>query len=176
MIPCRSVRSSMDGTSKGSASMNGLRMILIVVSAAAAASVPARAQVEVKSAWVRGTVAAQKTTGAYMEISSARGASLVGAESTAAGAVEVHEMSMDRNVMRMRAVPKLDLPAGKTVELKPGGYHMMLIDLKRPLKKGDSVPLRLKIEHRDRTVSTVEVKAEVREVTAAPMPAHKGTH
>ncbi len=150
--------------------MNGFRMILIAVSATAAAagaSVPARAQVDVKSAWVRGTVAAQKTTGAYMEISSARGASLVGAESTAAGAVEVHEMSMDKNVMRMRAVPKLDLPAGKTVELKPGGYHMMLIDLKKPLKKGDSVPLRLKIENRDKTVSTVEVKAEVREAAAA---------
>jgi hypothetical protein len=159
--------------------MNGLRTILIVISAAAAAaaaSVPAWAQVEVKSAWVRGTVAAQKTTGAYMEISSARGASLVGAESTAAGAVEVHEMSMDKNVMRMRAVPKLDLPAGKTVELKPGGYHMMLIDLKRPLKKGDSVPLRLKIENKDKTVSIVEVKAEVRDAAAASMPLHKGAH
>ena len=164
----------MVGAAKGSAGMNGLRMILVAVSAAAAASVPAWAQVEVKSAWVRGTVAAQKTTGAYMEISSARGASLVGAESTAAGAVEVHEMSMDKNVMRMRAVPKLDLPAGKTVELKPGGYHMMLIDLKRPLKKGDSVLLMLKIENRDKTVSTVEVKAEVREATAAP--GHKGAH
>jgi len=109
-----------------------------------------------------------------MKISSARGASLVGAESTAAGAVEVHEMSMDGNVMRMRAVPRLDLPAGKTVELKPGGYHMMLIDLKRPLKKGDSVPLRLKIENKDNTVSNVEVKAEVREATAAPE--HKGAH
>ena len=157
--------------------MNGLRTMLIVISAsAAAAGAPAWAQVEVKSAWVRGTVAAQKTTGAYMEISSARGASLVGAESTAAGAVEVHEMSMDKNVMRMRAVPKLDLPAGKTVELKPGGYHMMLIDLKRPLKKGDSVPLRLKIENKDKTVSIVEVKAEVRDAAAASMPLHKGAH
>lgn len=156
--------------------MNGLRMILIAVSAtaAAAASVAAWAQVEVKSAWVRGTVAAQKTTGAYMEITSAQGARLVGAESTAAGMVEVHEMSMDKNVMRMRAVPKLDLPAGKTVEIKPGGYHMMLIDLKRPLKKGDSVPLRLKIENKDKTVSTVEVKAEVRDAMAAPE--HKGAH
>jgi len=158
---------------KGSASMNGVRRILIAVfAAAAAACVPAWAQVKVKSAWVRGTVAAQKTTGAYMEIFSARGASLVGAESTAAGAVEVHRMSMDKNVMRMRAVPRLELPAGKTVELKPGGYHMMLVDLKKPLKKGDSVPIRLKIEDKDKTVSTVEVKAEVRDATAAPE--HKG--
>jgi copper(I)-binding protein len=162
---------------KRSAGMNGLRMTLIaVLAAAAAASVPAWAQVEVKSAWVRGTVAAQKTTGAYMEISSARDASLVGADSAAAGAVEVHEMSMDKNVMRMRAVPRLDLPAGKTVELRPGGYHMMLIDLKQPLKKGDSVPLRLKIENKDKTVSTVEVKAEVRDATAVSMPEHKGAH
>ena len=153
--------------------MNGLGTILIVISAAAA-SVPAWAQVEVKSAWVRGTVAAQKTTGAYMEINSAQGARLVSVESTVAGTVEVHEMSMDKNVMRMRAIARLELPAGKTVELKPGGYHVMLIDLKRPLKKGDSVPLRLKIENKDKTVSTVEVKAEVRETTAAPE--HKGAH
>jgi copper(I)-binding protein len=151
--------------------MNGLRMMLIVISAAAA-SVPAWAQVEVKSAWVRGTVAAQKTTGAYMEISSVQGASLVGVESAVAGAVEVHEMRMDKNVMRMRAVPRLDLPAGKTVELKPGGYHVMLIDLKKPLNKGDSVPLRLKIENKDKTVSTVEVKAAVRDA-AAMAPAHQ---
>lgn len=162
---------------KGNAGMNVLRTILIAVSATAAAvaaSVPAWAQVEVKSAWVRGTVAAQKTTGAYMEISSARDASLVGAESTAAGALEVHRMTMDKNVMRMRAVPRLELPAGKTVELKPGGYHMMLIDLKKPLKKGDSVPIRLKIENKDKTVSTVEVKAEVRDLTAPSE--HKGAH
>lgn len=149
-------------------------MLVAVCATAVAAGVPAWAQVEVKSAWVRGTVAAQKTTGAYMEIYSARGANLVGAESTAAAAVEVHEMSMDKNVMRMRAVPRLDLPAGKTVELKPGGYHMMLIDLRRPLKKGDSVPLRLKIENKDKTVSTVEVKAEVRDAMAAAE--HMGAH
>ena len=155
--------------------MNGLGTILIVISAAAA-SVPAWAQVEVKSAWVRGTVAAQKTTGAYMEITSAQGARLVSVESTVAVTVEVHEMSMDKNVMRMRAIAKLELPAGKTVELKPGGYHMMLIDLKKPLRKGDSVPLKLKIENNDKTVSTVEVKAEVHEATAASMPPHKGAH
>lgn len=157
--------------------MNRFRMILIAVSAAAAgaaASVPARAQVEVKSAWVRGTVAGQKTTGAYMQLKSSKDGSLVGVESAAAGMAEVHEMRMDGNVMRMRAVPTLDLPAGKTVELKPGGYHMMLIDLKKPLKKGDSVPLRLRIENKDKTVSTVEVKAEVRDATAAPE--HKGAH
>lgn len=142
----------------------------VVCASLLAASVSGWAQVEVKSAWVRGTVGAQKTTGAYMEISSAQGASLVGAESAAAGEAEVHEMRMDKNVMRMRAIPKLDLPAGKTVELKPGGYHVMLIDLKRPLNKGDSVPLRLRIENRDKSVTTIEVKAEVRDAMGAASP------
>jgi periplasmic copper chaperone A len=146
----------------------------IVLALAALASAPALAQVQAKSAWVRGTVGAQKTTAAYMEITSARGGSLVGAESAVAGAVEVHEMRMDGNVMRMRAVPRLELPAGKTVELKPGGYHVMLIDLKRPLKKGDKVPVTLKIENQDKSVSTVEVSAEVRDAgAAAPMQQQK---
>ena len=145
-----------------------MRSIAIMLAAAAAlASAPLLAQVEAKSAWVRGTVAAQKTTGAYMAITSAQGGSLIGAESASAAIVEVHEMRMDNNVMRMRAVPRLDLPAGKTVELKPGGYHIMLIDLRQPLKKGDTVRLKLRIENKDKSVSTVEVAAEVRDPAGA---------
>jgi len=132
-----------------------------------AANAAAQAQVKVESAWVRGTVGAQKTTGAYLQITSPQGGSLVGAESASAAIVEVHEMRMEQNVMRMRAIPRLELPAGKTVELKPGGYHIMLIDLKQPLKKGDSVPLKLKIEGKDKATTVVEVKAEVREATSA---------
>jgi copper(I)-binding protein len=148
--------------------MRRRRMILAAVcAAAAAASVPASAQVEVKSAWVRGTVGAQMTTGAYMELKSAKDGSLVGVESPIAGLAEVHEMRMDKNVMRMRGIPKLELPAGRTVELKPGGYHVMLIDLKRPLNKGDSVPLKLRIENKDKSITTVEVRAEVRDATGA---------
>lgn len=130
-------------------------------------STPVLAQVQAKSAWVRETVGAQKTTGAYLEITSAQGGKLVGVESASAGMAEVHEMRMDGNVMRMRAVPRLDLPAGKTVQLKPGGYHIMLIGLKQALKKGDTVPLTLRIENQDRSVTTVEVGAEVRDATAA---------
>ena len=143
-----------------------MKSAVTIFAAAFMASTPVLAQVEAKSAWVRGTVGAQKTTGAYMEITSAQGGSLVGAESASAGTVEVHEMRMDGNVMRMRAVPRLDLPAGKTVQLKPGGYHIMLIDLKQALKKGDTVPLKLRIENKDKSVATVEVRAEVRDVTA----------
>ena len=131
-----------------------------------AAAAAAHAQVEARAAWVRGTVQGQTTAGAYMELTSGERANLLGAESPAARSAEIHEMKMEGNVMRMRAVPRLELPPGKTVELKPGGYHMMLVDLKRPLKKGDLVPIRLKVELSDKTVKTIQVMAEVRELAA----------
>ena len=128
------------------------------------------ADVEVTGAWVRGTVPGQKATGAFMELKSKAGATLVGAASPAAGVTEVHEMSMDGNVMRMRAVPKLELPAGKSVALKPGSYHVMLMDLKKPLAKGDMVPVTLKVQGKDGKTENVEVQAEVRDLAAmAPM-------
>ena len=135
-----------------------------------AAAAAAHAQVEARAAWVRGTVQGQTTAGAYMELTSGQRASLLGAESPAARSAEIHEMKMEGNVMRMRAVPRLELPPGKTVELKPGGYHMMLVDLKRPLRKGDLVPIRLKVELSDKTIKTIQVVAEVRE------PAATGRH
>ena len=88
------------------------------------------------------------------------------ASSPAAGVVEIHEMSMDGNVMRMRAIPGLDLPAGKPVELKPGGYHLMLMDLKQPLKEGTSVAVILVIESRDGKRESVEVIAPVRSLSS----------
>jgi len=130
----------------------------------------AHAQVEARAAWVRGTVPGQTTAGAYMELTSDRRARLLGAESPAAGSAEIHEMTMEGNVMRMRAVPRLELPPGKTVELKPGGHHMMLVDLKRQLKKGDLVPIRLKVELSDKTIRTIQVLAEVRELAATSRP------
>lgn len=133
-------------------------------------SVVANAQVSVEKPWVRGTVQGQTSSGAFMELKSKDGAAVVGVESPVAGVVEIHEMRMDGNVMRMRAVSRIDLPAGKTVELKPGGYHVMLMGLKRPLKKGDVVPLKLRVEGKDKTVKTVDVRAEVRDLTAV------GTH
>lgn len=134
--------------------------------AALMASAPAWSQVMVSAPWVRGTVQGQKATGAFMQLQSTDGASLVAAESPVAGVVEIHEMRMESNVMRMRAIQKLDLPAGQVVELKPGGYHVMLLDLKQPLKKGDSVQLKLKFQGKDGKPQELEVKAEVRDLTA----------
>ena len=145
-----------------------VRTLLALALLAAAAA--AHGQVEARAAWVRGTAPGQTTAGAYMELTSDRRASLLGAESPAAGSAEIHEMKMDGNVMRMRAVTRLELPPGKTVELKPGGHHMMLVDLKRPLKKGDLVPIRLKVELSDKTIKTIQVLAEVRELAATSRP------
>ena len=128
------------------------------------------ADIEVANPWVRGTVAAQKATGAFMQLSSKGGVSLVGVASPAAKVVEIHEMVMDNNVMKMRPVPRLEVAAGKALELKPGSYHVMLIDLNKPLAKGEIVPITLQVEGKDKKVEAVEVKAEVRELTApAPM-------
>jgi len=131
------------------------------------------ADVTVKDPWARGTVAGQTASGAFLELQSSENATLIGVSSPVAGVVEVHEMSMDNGVMKMRAIPRLDLPAGKTVALKPGGYHIMLMDLKKPLKKGESVPLTLKVEGKDKKLGTLEVQAEIRELTQPPMHEHK---
>ena len=132
--------------------------------------------VQVENPWVRGTVPGQKATGAFMVLNSKQGGALVSVASPAAGVVEIHEMAMEGNVMKMRAIPKLDLPAGKNVELKPGGYHVMLMDLKQQLKKGDTVPVTLRIEGKDKKVATVEVKAEVRDLAAGAATGNHGHH
>ncbi|MCA3240095.1 MAG: copper chaperone PCu(A)C [Rubrivivax sp.] len=122
----------------------------------------AHAQVTVKDPWVRGTVPQQSATGMFASITSAQGGKLVAGSSPVAGVVEIHEMKMEGTTMRMRAVPALDLPAGKAVELKPGGYHVMLMDLKQPLKTGDTVAVSLVVEAAGGKRETVEVKAVVR--------------
>jgi len=122
----------------------------------------AQAQTTIKDAWVRGTVAQQKASGAFMHITSAQGGKLLSVSSPVAGVAEIHEMAMQGDTMRMRAVPALELPAGKAVELKPGGYHLMLMDLKQQLKAGDSVPLTLVVEGKDGKRETVAVQATVK--------------
>jgi copper(I)-binding protein len=130
------------------------------------------AQTTATDAWVRGTVIGQKATGAFMQLKSTSGAAVVGASSPVAGVVEIHEMRMDGDVMRMRAIPKLDLPANRPVELKPGGYHVMLMDLKKPLARGEVVPITLRVQGADGKTETIEVRAEVRDLTAQPAAGH----
>lgn len=143
--------------------MNPLRYMLgIVVLLLAPAT--ALAEVSATEAWVRATVPAQKVTGAFMKLRSSESATLVSASSPAAKIVELHEMSMKNNVMEMRAVDALTLPPGTTVELRPGGYHVMMMDITKPLSKGEIVPIMLSIVGKDGRKSTLEVSAEVREL------------
>ncbi len=132
-----------------------------------AVAAPALAQVHVKDPWVRATVPQQKTSGAFMQLSSSSDVRLVAAHTPVAGIVELHEMKMEGDVMKMSAVSGIDIPAGQSVELKPGGYHIMLMDLKRQLKEGESVPITLVVEGKDKKRHTVHVKAPVRPLAAS---------
>lgn len=127
----------------------------------ALACTPAVAEVTITDAWVRGTVPAQTSTGAYMKLKSTENAKVVAASSPAAKVVEIHEMSMSGTTMEMRPVAALPLPAGKTVEMKSGGYHVMLMGLAKPLGKDDVVPIKFTIEDAGGKRTTVEVKAMV---------------
>ncbi|MBA5686809.1 copper chaperone PCu(A)C [Rugamonas apoptosis] len=129
----------------------------------------AMAQVTVKDAWIRATVPTAKATGAFMQLQSARDARLVEVRSSAAGVVEIHEMAMEGQMMRMHAVAGLDLPAGKAVNLASGSYHVMLLDLKRQLKEGDTVPMTLVIQNQDKKTETVSLSVPVKALNyAAP--------
>ena len=136
------------------------RKLMIVASLSLCAS--AMAQTTVTDPWVRGTVATQKATGMFVQLTSAQGGKLVAGSSPVAGRVEIHEMAVVDGVMRMREISALELPAGKAVELKPGSYHLMLMDLKQPMKAGDIVPVTLVIEGADKKRETLELKASVR--------------
>lgn len=141
--------------------MRALLISALFLSTALAAQAQAPA-VKVDDPWVRATVPAQKATGAFMQLTAAKGAKVVAASSPVADMVEIHEMKMEFGVMKMRAVDALALPAGQTVALKPGSYHVMLMGLKGAISAGDTVPLTLTIEGEDKQRSTVEVKALAR--------------
>ena len=134
--------------------------------AATATHALAQDAVKVEGAWARASVPGQKATGAFMTLTAPAATQLVGVSSPAAGVAEVHEMAMQGDVMKMRAIPALDLPAGKAVELKPGGYHVMLLDLKAPLPKDSTVPLTLVFQDAKGAESRLDLTVPVG--TAAP--------
>lgn len=151
-----------DGPLRSPETLKAMMKRLLLVPVLLALTLSAQAQVTVTQPWVRATVAQQMATGAFVSLRAASDSRLVAARTAAAGVVEIHEMSMDGNTMKMRAVPGLDLPAGQLVELRPGAYHLMLMDLKQPMKAGESLPLTLVFEARDKKRHSVEVQAEVR--------------
>jgi copper(I)-binding protein len=127
-----------------------------------AASSLAHADVTAKDAWVRGTVPAQTTTGAFLTLTSTEDAKVVAASSPAAKKTEIHTSMMMGGVNMMHKADQIALPAGKPVELKSGGYHVMLMDLVRQVKPGEMVPITFTIVGKDGKRTQLEVKAEVR--------------
>jgi copper(I)-binding protein len=133
----------------------------------------ALAEVKVDNAWVRGAVPGQLSTGAFLDVTSNADAKLVKVESPIAAFVEIHVSEMKNDLMTMRAVPAVVLPGGRQVRFAPGGYHIMLMDLKRPIKNGESVPITLTVEYPDNRHESVEVSAQVRGVGTSQQSQHR---
>jgi copper(I)-binding protein len=143
---------------------------LAVVFAAVAFSFVAGAavaQVKVEGAWVRPTVAGQQGGGGFLTLTSPGADRLLGGSTPAAERFELHSMTMKGDVMEMRQVPAIDLPAGRAVKLEPGGLHVMFIGLKQPLAAGSKVPVLLKFE------KAGEVKVEFDVAARAPAGGHQ---
>lgn len=150
-----------------------LRYSFITAIACVSAVLDAAAQpASVKDAWVRAPAPGQKVAGAYMEITGVTPVWLIAVASPVAARAELHSMTMEGNVMRMRTIEKLELPRGRAVKLAPGGLHIMLIDLKHTLKPGDKVPITLTVLREDlNSRAVIAVQAEVRQIAEA-----KGHH
>jgi copper(I)-binding protein len=133
-------------------------VIVFVLASTVVCAAPA---IEVKNAWARSTVPGQTVGGVYLEISSAEPARIVGVRSTASRSAEIHSVSMDGGMMKMRRLDHLDLPRGEVVRFAPGGNHIMLLDLKQPLTVGERVGVTLIVSQNGKQKS-IEVKAEVR--------------
>ena len=143
------------------------------------AAFTAHAQVEVSDAWVRATGQGQKATGVFMNRTAQKATRLVGVKADLTSSAEVHEMKMDKDVMKMSALPNgLDLPAGKAVDLKPGGFHIMLMDLKLPLNKDVAVPLTLTFQDSSgkKSQQVVQVPVSVQPPSGQGMNHQHGDH
>lgn len=134
-----------------------LKQLITAICLFAAAS--AHAQVDVTDPWARATGKGQKATGVFMNLTAKKATRLVGVKSELTPVAQVHEMKMDKDVMKMQSIKALDLPAGQTVSLKPGSYHVMLMDLKAPVAEDSQVVLTLLFEDAAGVKTQKEVKA-----------------
>lgn len=132
---------------------------------------PDAAHVQATNAWARASVAGQQATGAFVQLTAKEPLRLVGVETPAAALAEIHEMKMDGDVMRMRAIEGLDLPQGHMVELKPGGYHLMFQQLKAPLQAGTQVPVSLVFIDGKGATSRLHLQVPVQRMAPAASPA-----
>lgn len=134
----------------------------VAVALLAGVSLTAAAQTRVEDPWVRATVAGQPSSGAFMRITADTDSTLLSVSSPVAKDVQIHEMSMTNDVMRMGPVDAVPLPAGKTVTLDPDGYHVMLMGLNGQIKEGDQVPLTLTVKNARGETEVVNVTAPAR--------------
>ena len=152
------------------------RVIGLALAGGLSAGAAVAQSVQVEGAWARATVAGQQASGAFMTLSAPQGATLEGVSSPAAAAAELHEMAMQGNVMRMRPVATIALPAGQPVELKPGGLHVMLMGLKTPLVAGSTLPLTLRVRDAKGVQASVELQMPVRALNAPAAAGGHGAH
>ena len=150
--------------------MHPLRFAALLVALAMPAL--AHAQVTISEAWVRGTVAGQRATGAFMKLVANDDVALVSAASPAAASVEIHEMKTEGGMMSMRQIERLPLAKGRTIVLSPGGHHLMLMGLAKSVAAGDKIPLALTFEDRNGKRVTIDVTATARPLTESAA-AHK---
>ena len=132
--------------------------------------------IEISGAWTRATAPGQDQAGVDLSITSKQPAILVGVSSSACKTVELHSMTSENGMMRMREVKAIELPAGKRVNLSESGYHLMLNGLKAPLKEGETVPLTLNIKVVNKGVVKIETKAEVKSLTATKAAPQENEH
>lgn len=135
------------------------RMLIGLALAGMAAT--ASAQIKVENAWVRATVAGQQSTGAFMKITSTEPVRLLSVSTPVAKTSEIHEMKLVGEVMKMRAHPDgVGIPANTPLELKSGGYHLMMMEMDQPIKAGEVVPLQLQFTNAKGKAQTLTVNAK----------------
>ncbi|RZK99750.1 MAG: copper chaperone PCu(A)C [Rubrivivax sp.] len=145
--------------------------LAVLLAAASSAALAEEPLVQVEDAWVRQAVRGQSGTGGFMKLTSSVPLTLVGFKAQVARSAELHEMSMQGDVMRMRAIDSLPLPAGKTVALQPGGHHLMLMGLKQPLSVGNHMLLTLLLRDAKGKVIKQTLRVPVLATAPAPVPA-----
>lgn len=132
--------------------------------------------IEISGAWTRATAPGQDQAGVDITITSKQAATLVGVSSPVAVSAELHSMTSEGGMMRMREVQAIELPAGKRVNLGESGYHLMLNGLKVPLKEGEAVPLMLSIKVGKQGAVKIETRAEVKSLTATKAASQEDEH
>ena len=125
-------------------------------------------KVIISDAWIKATIPGASVSAAYMRIQSPTALKLVKVEGAIAADIQMHDMRMNEGVMEMNTLPSIDIAARQTVELKPGGKHVMLMKVAKPIKSGDKVPLTLTFEGTDKKKITLRINAIAKESAGTP--------